>query len=126
KVRKRKRLSELAKPKTNWQVVKDRCPRCPGLHRRRSPVNGSSGCHSPGSQPPCWKSGTLCQSPGHTPQTTTVSSTWPRPKSSRTSAFLTEILMPPRRRWPVPGSSRWLSPKCARSSTRATTPSRSP
>ncbi|PNJ00080.1 THEG isoform 3 [Pan troglodytes] len=131
KRRRRRRLMELAEPKINWQVLKDRCPGYPGQPKWQSPARGSSSCQSRRPQPPSWKSGTPCQNPSHMCQTITASFTWPGPKLSRTSAFLTEILagrcwMSPRRWWPAPGSSPWPSLKCARASTRDTTPITSP
>uniref|UniRef100_A0A2K5R1D7 Theg spermatid protein n=1 Tax=Cebus imitator TaxID=2715852 RepID=A0A2K5R1D7_CEBIM len=126
KKRRRWRPSELAEPKRNWQVLKDRCPGYPGQPKWQSPAPGSSSCQSRGPRPPCWKSGTPCRSPSHACQTITASFTWPCPKLSRTSAFLTEILagrcwMSPRGWWPAPGSSPWPGPRCARASMRATT-----
>uniref|UniRef100_A0A671E525 Sperm microtubule associated protein 2 n=1 Tax=Rhinolophus ferrumequinum TaxID=59479 RepID=A0A671E525_RHIFE len=124
--KKGRRLFELAKPKTNWHVLKDRCPRCPGQPRWPSPVQGLSSWQSPGHQRPCWKSGTLCRNPSHMCQTTTGFFTWPCRRPSQRSVFLTEIhtggcWTSPRRRWPVPGSSPWPSPDSARISTKATT-----
>nr|XP_054394491.1 testicular haploid expressed gene protein isoform X3 [Pongo abelii] len=128
-----RRVEELSRPKRFYLEYynNNRCPRYPGQPKWQSPAHGSSSCQSRRPQPPCWKSGTPCQNPSHMCQTITASFTWPGPKLSRTSAFLTEILagrcwMSPRRWWPAPGSSPWPSPKCGRASTRDTTPITSP
>uniref|UniRef100_A0A8C6CNV3 Theg spermatid protein n=1 Tax=Moschus moschiferus TaxID=68415 RepID=A0A8C6CNV3_MOSMO len=124
--KKRRRLFELAKPKTNWQVLKDRCPKCPGQPRWPFPVRGSSNWQSPRLQPPCWKSGTPCQNPSHMCQTLTAFFTWPCPRPCRTSVFLTvtragRCWRSPRRQWLVPASCLWQNPECGRTRMRATT-----
>ncbi|XP_029773077.1 testicular haploid expressed gene protein isoform X2 [Suricata suricatta] len=109
------------------RVFKPRCPEYRRQPRGPSPAQGSYSWQSPGPPPPCWKSGTPCQNPSHTCQTIIASFFWPCLRPSQTSVFLTEIRAgrcwtSPRRRWPVPGPSPWPSRKCAKTSTRATTP----
>nr|KAF6402674.1 theg spermatid protein [Rousettus aegyptiacus] len=107
-----------------------RCPRCPRQPRWPSPARGSSSWQSPERQPPCWQSGTPCRNPSDTCPTTAGSFTWPCPRPSQRSVFLTEThagrcWMSPRRQWPAPGSSPWPSPRSAGTPMRATTPTTS-
>lgn len=74
-------------------IIVSRCPRYPGQPRWPSPAQGSYGWQSPGSQPPGWKSGTLCQSPSHMCQTTIASFTWPV-SSSTEASLLIRLLCP--------------------------------
>nr|XP_035141781.1 testicular haploid expressed gene protein isoform X1 [Callithrix jacchus] len=128
-----RRVEELSRPRRFYveHYHSNRCPGYPGQPKWQSPAPVFSSCQSRRSRPPCRKSGTPCRNPSHMCRTITASFTWPCPKLSRTSAFLTEILagrcwMSPRRWWPAPASSPWPGPKCARASMRATTPITSP
>lgn len=74
-------------------VIVSRCPKYPRQPRWPSPAQGSYGWQSPGPQPPCWKSGTPCQNPSLTCQTTIASFTWPV-SSSAGPCLLVRLLCP--------------------------------